>query len=250
MITDCVSNFEDLPNELIYEIFEYLDYYHSYQGFFDLKYRFRSLFTQSTVPFKINIDFISQSNFNSFNQDIIIPYRQRIHSLRVSNYFMFDSNSFVLSDKKFLQTLVIENLEPLDLSCILHQLKLLPNLSSLTFTTIDFVKDRNYIYQLIFQLPSLRYCKLSLGEKLELLVMLCPRLQHIEMGIAIKDIGPLLRFIVDDNNLNTRHLISFCFIDSNSCSFQHLTVLLSSKILFGKWKVLYVDKKSKLFLWT
>ncbi|CAF0948187.1 unnamed protein product [Adineta steineri] len=87
-------------------------------------------------------------------------------------------------------------------------------------------------------------------EKLELLVMLCPRLQHIEMGIAIKDIGPLLRFIVHDNNLNIRHLISFCFIDSNRYSFQHLTVLLNSKILFGKWKVLYVDKKSKLFLWT
>ncbi|CAF3846998.1 unnamed protein product [Adineta steineri] len=183
----CVSKFEDLANELIYEIFEYLDYYHSYQEFFDLKYRFRSLFTQSTVPFKINIDFISQSNFNSFNQDIIIPYRQRIHSLRLSNYFIFDSNPFVLSDKKFLQTLVIENLEPLDLPCILHQLKLLSNLSSLTFTTIDFVINRNYIYQLIFQLPLLRYCKLSLGggSDINILPITTDEYSSIELFIII-----------------------------------------------------------------
>ncbi|CAF0948205.1 unnamed protein product [Adineta steineri] len=38
------------------------------------------------------------------------------------------------------------------------------------------------------------------------------------MGIAIKDIGPLLRFIVHDNNLNIRHLISFCFIDNDDAA--------------------------------
>ncbi|CAF3852374.1 unnamed protein product [Adineta steineri] len=192
-----ISQFEDLSNELIYEIFEYLDYYHSYQGFFYLNSRFRSRFTQSTLPLKINIDLTIQSNFNCFKQDIIIPNKQRIHSLRLSNCCMFHTNAFILFDKISLRTLVLENIQPQYFVNILHQLKSLRYLSSLTITIINYIKHRNSAYQLIFHLYSLRYCKLSLGSSRTLNLASNTTSEYSPIEYLIIDDG------IDENDLSS-----------------------------------------------
>ncbi|CAF1664258.1 unnamed protein product [Adineta ricciae] len=168
-INNHISQFEDLSNEVIYEVFEYLDYYHVYQGFFNLNYRFHSLQMESILPIKINLFPMSQSTFNRYNHDIIIPNTHRIDTLRISSYFMFDNRIIALSEKTFLRTLIIENIESKYLKNLLHQLTSLLNLTSLTISTIKPVNnDKASIYQQIFQLPSLKFCKISTGVNKDL----------------------------------------------------------------------------------
>lgn len=49
------SRLEDLANEIYYKIFEYLDTYHAYKGFYYLNKRFENLFIDSNYPRKIKI---------------------------------------------------------------------------------------------------------------------------------------------------------------------------------------------------
>jgi GH35 family endo-1,4-beta-xylanase len=73
------TNFEDLSNELIYDIFEFLDYFHVYEACFDLNLRFHSLITNSNLPIKINLSSISKSAFKRYNKDIIETSMHRIN---------------------------------------------------------------------------------------------------------------------------------------------------------------------------
>ncbi|UJR18856.1 hypothetical protein I4U23_021984 [Adineta vaga] len=107
---------------------------------------------------------MTQINFDEYNRDIILCNTHRIDTLRISNHFMFDQNVLILSEKTSLRTLILENIAPKSLNNILHQLTSLPHLSSLSISTVDRVENMNSIYQQIFCLSVLKYCKLSLGK--------------------------------------------------------------------------------------
>ncbi|CAF3791312.1 unnamed protein product, partial [Rotaria sp. Silwood1] len=82
--------FEDLANEILYEILEYLDTYDIYKAFYNLNKRFQNLAINSNVLTKINISAMSKSNFEDYNRNIFIPNRKRIKLLRLSNPFTAD----------------------------------------------------------------------------------------------------------------------------------------------------------------
>ncbi|CAF5083283.1 unnamed protein product [Rotaria sp. Silwood1] len=63
---------EDLANEILYEIFEYLDVYDIYKGFYNLNKRFQTLAINSNVVTKINISIMSKSNFKNYYRNILI----------------------------------------------------------------------------------------------------------------------------------------------------------------------------------
>ncbi|CAF5007704.1 unnamed protein product, partial [Rotaria sp. Silwood1] len=63
---------EDLANEILYEIFEYLDVYDIYKGFYNLNNRFQNLAINSNILTKINILTISKSNFEDYYHNILI----------------------------------------------------------------------------------------------------------------------------------------------------------------------------------
>ncbi|CAF3999166.1 unnamed protein product, partial [Rotaria sordida] len=159
--------FEDLSNEIIYEIFEYLDYFHVYKIFFNINLRFHNLIINSTLPIRINISSISKSDFNRYNKDIIMTNIDRINALRLSNIFIYDliiSPFHILSKFVRLERLILDNIESKYLENLLAQLIFLPILSSLSITCTNDITNRNAIYCEIFRLPSLKYCRLLLKE--------------------------------------------------------------------------------------
>ncbi|CAF4192200.1 unnamed protein product, partial [Adineta steineri] len=161
-----LSYFEDLSNEIIYEIFEYFDFDYIYETFSNLNQRFVNLIINSNLPIKINISSVSKSNFERYYTNIIIPYRHRIKSLRITNIFAVNiilSPQDNISKLTRLETLILTNISSSYLRNLQYLINL-PNLSSLTIVYKGYTKfDRAKIYHQIFQLPVLKYSNVLLG---------------------------------------------------------------------------------------
>ncbi|UJR17364.1 hypothetical protein I4U23_004259 [Adineta vaga] len=159
--TSSMTCFEDLSNELIYEIFDHLDFYHINESFSNLNSRFNNLINSPICPIKVNLSSISKSTFEHYYTHIIIPYPNRITLLRLSNCFIADIHPIPYNHMFRLQTLILQEIESKQLGDILTDLSDLPLLSSLILKPIDTVDDVNSLYRLIFRLPFLKYCAVT-----------------------------------------------------------------------------------------
>ncbi|CAF3429543.1 unnamed protein product [Rotaria sp. Silwood1] len=103
-----LQHYEDLANQVFYEIFEYMDIYHIYEGFFNLNTPFKNSLMHSNVPIQINISTVSQSNFEWYYKNIIVLNIHRINILRLSNPFtaliLFFSQPWLISTFLQLET--------------------------------------------------------------------------------------------------------------------------------------------------
>ncbi|CAF1565185.1 unnamed protein product, partial [Adineta steineri] len=160
-----VTCFEDLPNELIDEIFELLDFHYVYSAFYSLNTRFHNLIVKSTLPIEVNLSSISKSTFQRFNKDIILSNKHRIHSLHLSNPCLYDdisSPTHIISDFLHLETLSLNNMESQYLEHLLATLVSLPCLSSLSIISTGYMQNKTSIYCHVVRLLALKYCSLSL----------------------------------------------------------------------------------------
>jgi hypothetical protein len=152
----------------VYEIFEYLDINHAYQGFFNLNKRFENLFINSNLPIQINISTISKSNFECYHKNVILPNKHRINFLRLSNPFTVDiilSPPRIISKFIQLETLILDDITAKYLHNILKHSIVLPKLHSLILNLADHVQDPSKIFVYIFRLPKLKYCKITYRTK-------------------------------------------------------------------------------------
>ncbi len=160
--------FEDLANETLYEIFDYLDINHSYHAFFDLNKRFENLFLYSNLPIQVNISTISKSSFKRYHKNVIIPNKHRINYLRLSNPFTVDivlSPPITISKFIQLETLVLDNINAKYLRNIFTHAILLPKLHSLVLSLANLVQDPTKLITWIFRLPKLKSCKITYQTK-------------------------------------------------------------------------------------
>ncbi|CAF0829401.1 unnamed protein product [Rotaria sordida] len=158
------THLEDLSNEVIYEIFDYLDIYHIYEAFSNPNKRFDNFLASSTFPIKINISLMSKSNFQHYYTNILMPNKHRITSIYLSNLFIVDrvcSPPRIILTFVQLERLILDNIQLKYLQNILNHLISLFNLHSLTISLIDKIQNKNNFYRSIFRLPTLKYCKLS-----------------------------------------------------------------------------------------
>ncbi|CAF1416918.1 unnamed protein product [Adineta ricciae] len=158
------SVFEQLSNEILYEIFEYLDHYHAFQCFYDLNQRFRNLF-YSKLPINTHLRSISKAEFHYYLTHTIIPDADRIQSLQISHPFvveLFLSLSCVMTKFTRLSKVDIHMISVDSIEQIIDCLSSMSFLSSLTLSSIAKVKNVNEICFRIFRLSSLKYCSLSL----------------------------------------------------------------------------------------
>ncbi|CAF3044375.1 unnamed protein product, partial [Rotaria sp. Silwood2] len=155
------SVFEHLSNEIIFEVFEYLDLYHVYYGFFSLNKRFKYLLVDSNILIKINTLAISKSKFEHYYQNIINPNKNRINILRLSNQFTVDivfSPPHIISEFIQLEKLILDNINMNNLYEIFQELMSLFNLRSLTLNIAEYVDSSIDIFSKLFLLPKLKYC--------------------------------------------------------------------------------------------
>ncbi len=146
-----------MPNEFFYEIFDYLDGYHIYNSFSNLNHRFQQLLNSSSLLFKIKFD---KSTSEEIIKPIILRNRHKILSIHLLKFYRDNETVSSLNiDSSFihLQSLVMNSLGPEIIRLLFPQFVCLPRLFSLSIHTWYTFKDLSDIYQLIFQLPKLKY---------------------------------------------------------------------------------------------
>ncbi len=156
--------FEDLPNELFYEIFDYLDGYQLYESFMNLNTHFQKLLLSPCIFLRMNLYSKHDLVLEHAYENIINPNKSRIISLRLANtlamkYFW----RLIMIDSLFsrLQSLVINDVSEKKLLPLLIQCASLPRLYSLTISLVGKWNSFNNICQVVFHLPFLKYLKLS-----------------------------------------------------------------------------------------
>ncbi|CAF3980194.1 unnamed protein product, partial [Adineta steineri] len=188
------TNFEELSNEIIYEIFDFLDTYHAYEIFSNLNIRFRNLFTLSNFPIEINLSNISKSSFQQHYGQFFKYNNHRIHSLYISNPFIINLIfSSIKNDILFtqLKILYLKNIDSDDCNDLFNYLVSLPQLSTLIIDSFKNDCDRIIMYDKLFRLPALKYCKLSLGDG--------SAMTDGRLHIAYNNFSPIEHLIIDYN---------------------------------------------------
>jgi hypothetical protein len=191
-----VTRFEDLSNELFYEIFDFFDNCYTYETFFNLNTRFNHLIIHSSLPLKLNFSLLSKATFQHQCNTILIPNIHRIISFRLSHHLLIDyfftlfslNSSFIR-----LEALTLNNINADNLISVLTTLVLLPRLFFLTITSIEKIRSRDIIYRSLIRLPVLKYCKLSLAVFN----------QHFNLSLNNNEYSPIEHFVIDTKcNLN------------------------------------------------
>ncbi|UJR17122.1 hypothetical protein I4U23_004018 [Adineta vaga] len=103
---------------------------------------------------------LSKTAFQHYYDDFISPNKHRIQSLYLFNPLIIDFFTTDISQCSQLQTLVLNTIEPECLESLLTTLKSLPKLSSLHIYAGDG-SDKTIIYNLVFQLPVLKNCRIN-----------------------------------------------------------------------------------------
>lgn len=151
--------FEDLSNDIMYEIFDYLDMYYIYEAFSDLNIRFQNLIC-STLPPNNNTLFLSKSNYQRYYKQFILPNVDRIRFVHLWNPLITDLFSASQNNiEKFigLKTLILDNAS----HYFLHHLTALSKLSSLIIRKFRRQLDECIDISLVMRLPALKYYKIS-----------------------------------------------------------------------------------------
>ncbi|CAF2233828.1 unnamed protein product [Rotaria magnacalcarata] len=157
---------EDLSNEILYELFEYLDSYDIYKGFYNLNRRFQNLAINSNVLTKINVSTMSKVNFKDYYQNILLPNRNQIKVLRLSNPFTTDlifSPPRTILNFVHLEKLIFDKVQIKYFTKVFCHLKELSKLHSLTISLAAGYNQQSLdrIFSNIFHLPKLKYCKIE-----------------------------------------------------------------------------------------
>ncbi|CAF4806182.1 unnamed protein product [Rotaria sp. Silwood1] len=154
-----IHSFENLSNELFYEIFDYLDGYEIYQAFSNLNSRFKALLTCSSLRLKIDLRFHPEDILQYCSTYVVTPNKDRIISLRWSNLRDYKSGFTLFNiDSLFsrLESLTLGDIESNQLIPLLISLISLPRLYSLTINYDDDLKDISNIYQILLNFPMLK----------------------------------------------------------------------------------------------
>ena len=263
-----VTKLEDLSNELVYEIFEYLDFYDACEAFSTLNNRYQDLVLNSSIPMNIQVSLMSKSTCQRYTTDMILPNRNRIHSLHISNQFIYDlplSPIGMLTEFTRLERLVLDKIPREGVETILIQLASLPRLSSLSIFTNDYrtyndnwyARDiRTTIYTQIFRLSALKYCELSLkgcsnNQALPVATDDFSPIEHLVIvhSITLNELYSLLSYVPQLRRFDAHSLQNSLLTPTNLSPrvLNHLTdISLTLSIPFDRFAQLIMDLFHKI----
>ncbi|UJR38768.1 hypothetical protein I4U23_031433 [Adineta vaga] len=156
---------------------------------------------------------------------------------------------------KQLKTLIIKS-GYISFMIMIKLLSFAPNIQTFAFETMSISlidkKDieQNHIVQSVANtniITNVTFNEKCTLEKVELLVMLFPRMEHLRIHILLYDTTSIFRLLLDTNTKNTSHLVSLCFQSDVIPSFEHWNQRINSESIHCRWKTIYTN--NNLYLW-
>ncbi|CAF4254137.1 unnamed protein product [Rotaria magnacalcarata] len=258
----CLFLLEDLANEILYEIFEYLDMYHIYKGFFNLNKRFQNLIINSNFLHKINISKISKHDFKGYYKNILLPNRHRIRLLRLSNSciteIIFSAPRITLQFVR-LESLIPNNIQMKYWNKIFNYLIHLSELHSLAISIGDYIQLLSFIFLNVLNYLKLKYFKIEYeikSYKSPLSIHLskyesCP-IQYliINSRFPFKSLNNLLCYLPELRHLSINSLVHYQdYFEENEFSPMKLKYLKYVSPKFDCIRFNKVEKILKEFLY-
>ena len=159
-----MTSFEDLSNELLYDIFDFLDTFEVFEIFSPLNDRFHHLLTCSSVPLHFDFSSMRQSRFLHHCRQYVTPNVHRAASLTFPHHLLVDQfwTQFPLDSFDQLRSVVLHEMRHDNSVRLLDTFVQLPALSSISIAIYQRCNDASLLYQSLFRLPKLKYCKVSL----------------------------------------------------------------------------------------
>ncbi|CAF3460064.1 unnamed protein product [Rotaria socialis] len=161
--------FESLPNEMLFEIFEYLDALHLLGAFYGLNARFNKFLNDSFKLYRLDFRSVSKTNFTTVCQLHLPSITDKIISLYLTDDDetpnlpeIFLSYNFTLDQFVHLKSLSLQLIQSHDvLSKILVQCHRLSYLTHLKLIECVFNNEENYLVNNIWSLPKLINCHID-----------------------------------------------------------------------------------------
>ncbi|CAF3658057.1 unnamed protein product [Rotaria sp. Silwood1] len=110
--------------------------------------------------------------------------------------------------------------------------------------------EKNKIFQIVSNRNTIRDVTLeetSTLDKIQLLLKLCPRMQHLSLETRAKNLKAIIRLLFDETNRNVHPLNSLCLLGASECWQQKIYRLVQSENLNITYTVKYI--RSNLWLW-
>ena len=221
-LSQTVNRLESLSNELLYEIFDYLEGCVLLEAFGNLNSRFQSLIQSPCLQLKIDPGWKQNDQRNQQLANIILSNRFHIVSLKL---WIYSSNlikfSFLPLDASFhrLQSLNIAYDDDTIIP-FLTNLTFLPQLSSISLYFDGEPIEAASIYQIIFNMPVLKYITLSFFREspwdipLDLPLSLAnagrfSQIKYLNIGhsVVFNELVSLLSYIPELHELICRQLV-------------------------------------------
>ena len=152
------SHLENFSNELIYEIFGYLDYQSICYAFWNLNVRFQGLILHPSFRIKIYVPLICQEKFEEQRRHLLQIDSCRVISLHMTHSFL---TWFTLDLFPNLEYLNLQQLQWEQLQKLLHHLSSLSHLRSLVIETMNYFQDENIVYRKILSIKTLKFVRLQ-----------------------------------------------------------------------------------------
>jgi len=205
--------FEELPNELLWFIMEYIPPIDLFRTFFNLNQRFNQIIR--LIHFRFNLLYTNKNEFNYF-LNIILP---NIESNWIKSYYIDDISNRLYSINicNNLQSLRIYHLHTENIDLLAKNI--LPKLKQLNYLCLysEFTlteRDRNSLLNVIFseQMSSLTYCYLAFQDFDQIRFDQLNRINKsfslktliIDQWCGLRDFIQLLHFIPNIQRLTVR----------------------------------------------
>jgi hypothetical protein len=207
----------------------------------------------------------SDSNFNSVQY---LHIKSEKSMMNCTHYFpnaaeltLKDGFSTTRSSLAFILNRIIplNQLTKLVIEChhfsfkkLIELLRFTPHLHTLIFKSMPFYKNDYMSIEesetfrvvsntnMITEVTFTDQCTL---EKLQLLLTLCPRVQHLTINTLVRNLDSITRFLLNKTNPKTHRLCLLCFSRATSNWLEKLDALIKSETLIDDYTLKLIGSK-------